>query len=150
MLIINCLVCQLKILLMCSCLAANIVLLPFNYLVSSSSDSSRSALADSSLHVLLILIHYRKCVIKDEPITEGSDESRYFSDSPYCKALNSVRDIECETLFLMYFSFNIVCGVVVITNKSMLTVDRVDVEGNAHNGPLVRLSFASLYDTLGM
>lgn len=41
-------------------------------------------------------------------------------------------------------------GVVMITNKSMLTVDRIDVEGNAHNGPLVRLSFASLYDTLGM
>ncbi|CAA6658509.1 unnamed protein product [Spirodela intermedia] len=29
-------------------------------------------------------------------------------------------------------------------------VDRVDVEGNAQTGPLVRLPFASLFDTLGM
>lgn len=29
-------------------------------------------------------------------------------------------------------------------------VDRVDIEGNAHNGPVVRLPFASLFDTLGM
>lgn len=32
----------------------------------------------------------------------------------------------------------------------MLSVDRVDIEGNAHNGPLVRLPFASLFDSLGL
>ena len=34
--------------------------------------------------------------------------------------------------------------------NSMPAVDRVDIEGNARNGPLVRLPFASLFDTLGM
>lgn len=34
--------------------------------------------------------------------------------------------------------------------NSMAAVDRVDIEGNAHSGPLVRLPFASLFDTLGM
>ncbi|CAA7394781.1 unnamed protein product [Spirodela intermedia] len=72
--------------------AANFVLLPyytFNYLLNSSADGSRSLLADNSLLVLLVLIHYRR-------------------------------------------------------------FDRVDVEGNAQTGPLVRLPFASLFDTLGM
>lgn len=32
----------------------------------------------------------------------------------------------------------------------MLSVDRLDIEGNAHNGPLLRLPFASLFDTLGL
>jgi dymeclin len=27
--------------------------------------------------------------------------------------------------------------------------DRADIEGNAQNGPIVRLSFASLFDALG-
>lgn len=113
--------------------AANIVLLPFNYLVSSTGDGLRSPLADSSLLVLLILIHYRKCVAGDESINVQSDDSTnsdpvlkentHFSDNPYCKALENARDIE---------------------------FDRVDIEGNAHNGPLVRLPFASLFDTLGM
>ncbi|KAK9288143.1 hypothetical protein L1049_016591 [Liquidambar formosana] len=99
----------------------------------SSSEGSRSPLADSSLHVLLILIHYRKCVVGDESITDQSDDSTtsdsllkentYFSVNPFCKALENARDIE---------------------------FDRVDIEGNAHNGPLVRLPFASLFDTLGM
>lgn len=34
--------------------------------------------------------------------------------------------------------------------NSMPAVDRVDIEGNAHIGPLVRLPFPSLFDTLGM
>ena len=34
--------------------------------------------------------------------------------------------------------------------KTLLAVDRVDVEGNAHSGPHVKLPFASLFDTLGM
>ncbi|MFS7940144.1 hypothetical protein Hanom_Chr05g00460211 [Helianthus anomalus] len=44
-------------------------------------------------------------------------------ENPYYKALENVKNVE---------------------------FDRVDIEGNAHSGPLVRLAFASLYDTLGM
>ncbi|KAA8548686.1 hypothetical protein F0562_000370 [Nyssa sinensis] len=112
--------------------AANFVLLPFNYFVNTSGVASRSPLADSSLHVLLILIHYHKCVLM-EPVKDGSDDSgisdsipkenTYFSENPYCKALENAKDIE---------------------------FDLIDVEGNAHNGSLVRLPFASLFDTLGM
>ncbi|CAL5333848.1 unnamed protein product [Camellia sinensis] len=89
-------------------------------------------MADNSLHVLLILIYYRKCVM-EETLKDKSDDSAtsdfllkentYFSENSYCKALENVRDIE---------------------------FDRVDIEGNAHCGPLVRLPFASLFDTLGM
>ncbi|XP_021692003.2 uncharacterized protein LOC110673245 isoform X2 [Hevea brasiliensis] len=113
--------------------AATFVLLPFNYLVSSNVEGIRNPLADCSLHVLLILNYYHKCIVGDEPVTDRSDDSAaseslpkvntYFSDNPYCKALESARDIE---------------------------LDRVDIEGNAHNGSLVRLPFASLFDTLGM
>ncbi|KAJ0966427.1 hypothetical protein J5N97_027565 [Dioscorea zingiberensis] len=115
--------------------AANFVLLPyytFNYLVSSSGEGLRSPLADNSLLLLLILIHYRKCVMEDESITNANVETTginsymketYFCENPYCKALNSVRDIE---------------------------FDRVDIEGNAQSGPVVRLPFASLFDTLGL
>ncbi|KAJ4722539.1 Dymeclin [Melia azedarach] len=113
--------------------AATFVLLPFNYLVSSSGEGSRNQLADCSLLVLLVLIHYRKCVENDESITDRSDDSAtsdslskqnmLFSDNPYCKALENARDIE---------------------------FGHMDIEGNAHNGPVVRLPFASLFDTLGM
>nr|XP_034930839.1 dymeclin isoform X1 [Populus alba] len=113
--------------------AATLVLLPFNYLVSSTGDGTRNPLADSSLHVLLILNYYHKCVVGDESLTDRSDDSAtsdslskgktYFSDNPYCKALGNARDIE---------------------------FDRVDIEGNAHSGSHVRLPFASLFDTLGM
>ncbi|KAK1265782.1 hypothetical protein QJS04_geneDACA023212 [Acorus gramineus] len=116
--------------------AANFVLLPyytFNFLVSSSGEGSRSPLADNSLLVLLILIHYRKCIMVDDSIVnngvENADpntfikENSYFSDNPYCKALENARDID---------------------------FDRVDVEGNPQCGPLVRLPFASLFDTLGL
>ncbi|XP_028776424.1 dymeclin-like isoform X2 [Neltuma alba] len=112
--------------------AANFVLLPFSYLISSSSGEPRSPLADSSLHVLLVLIHYHKCVAsKDYGANENdktavSDtlqkEVTYFSDNPYCKALEHATDFE---------------------------LDRVDVEGNASSGPHVKLPFASLFDTLG-
>ncbi|KAJ6816971.1 dymeclin isoform X2 [Iris pallida] len=116
--------------------AANFVLLPyytFNYLVSSSADGSRSPLADNSLLVLLILIHYRKCVAMNESIADNSSEEvdsiyyskekAYFHDNPYCKALENALDVE----------FN-----------------RVDIEGNTQNGPVVRLPYASLFDTLGL
>uniref|UniRef100_A0A2P2MPV0 Dymeclin n=1 Tax=Rhizophora mucronata TaxID=61149 RepID=A0A2P2MPV0_RHIMU len=113
--------------------AANFVLLPFSYLVSSSDEGLRKSLADSSVHVLLILHYYRKCVVGDKSTTDRSDGRgasdspakvcMYFSDNPYCKALENARDIE---------------------------FDRADIEANAHNGSLVRLPFASLFDTLGM
>ncbi|XVF28768.1 hypothetical protein REPUB_Repub15cG0059100 [Reevesia pubescens] len=113
--------------------AANIVLLPFNYWVSSNGEGSRNQLADYSLHVLLILIHYHKCVVSDESITDRSDDSAtsdsvskvntYFTVNPYSKALENARDIE---------------------------FDHVDIEGNAQNGPVMRVPFASLFDTLGM
>uniref|UniRef100_A0A803MQS5 Dymeclin n=1 Tax=Chenopodium quinoa TaxID=63459 RepID=A0A803MQS5_CHEQI len=50
-------------------------------------------------------------------------EKTYFCENPFCKALENARDVE---------------------------FDRLDVEGNAHSGPLARVPFASLYDTLGM
>ncbi|KAF8369494.1 hypothetical protein HHK36_032488 [Tetracentron sinense] len=113
--------------------AANFVLFPFNYFVSSSGEGSRSPLTDNSLIVLLTLTHYRKCIVGDESITDNSEgsatsnsltkEDTYFLDNPYCKAVENAKDIE---------------------------FDRVDIEGNAQNGPLVRLPFSSLFDTLGL
>lgn len=112
--------------------AANVVLLPLNIFVGSVGEASRrSLLADVSLHLLLILIHYRKCIIGDvmdridgTAIPDSlNKEYTYFSENPYCKALESARDVE---------------------------FDRVDIEGNAQNGPLVRLPFASLFDVLAM
>ncbi|KAG8484522.1 hypothetical protein CXB51_023086 [Gossypium anomalum] len=125
--------------------AANFVLLPFNYLVNSNSEGSRNQLADCSLHVLLVLIHYHKCVVSDESITDRSDDSAstdpvskvntYFTVNPYSKALENARDIEYGI------------GECI---RILLAVDRADIEGNAQNGPVVRLPFASLFDTLGM
>ncbi|KAK7343616.1 hypothetical protein VNO77_12506 [Canavalia gladiata] len=113
--------------------AANIVLFPFNYLVSSSGEGSRSPIADISVHVLLILIHYRKCVVSEDypPIENNKSstsdsllkENPHFSDNPYCKALEHA--IDCE-------------------------LDRVDIEGNAHSARHIKLPFASLFDTLGI
>ncbi|KAK7270560.1 hypothetical protein RIF29_23790 [Crotalaria pallida] len=115
--------------------AANIVLLPFSYLVNSSSEGgSISPIADSSLHVLLVLIHYHKCVVnEDYSVIENNKssasdssslkENPHFSDNPYCKTLEHT--IDCE-------------------------LDLVDVEGSAHSGPHVKLPFASLFDTLGI
>ncbi|KAK7393723.1 hypothetical protein VNO78_22287 [Psophocarpus tetragonolobus] len=113
--------------------AANIVLLPFNYLISSSSEGSRNPIADSSLHVLLVLIHYHKCLVsegysvKENHVSASSDslpkENTYFSDNPYCRALECATD--CE-------------------------LDRADIEGNAHSDQHVKLPFAQLFDTLGM
>nr|CAB3474419.1 unnamed protein product [Digitaria exilis] len=114
--------------------AANFVLLPYytiNYLVSSTPEGATSQLADNSLLVLLVMIHYRKCISTNEYIPSnniytGSDandkEAQVFHENPYCKALNNAKDIQ---------------------------YDRADVEGNAQDGPVVRLSFASLFDALG-
>ncbi|XP_076960317.1 uncharacterized protein LOC143636638 [Bidens hawaiensis] len=122
---------QLGILKRVGSAAANIVLLPLSYFVNSSFEASRSQLADSSINILLILIHYRKCIlvesVKNSNVNVGSEsllkDETYFAENPYYKALENVRDVE---------------------------FDRVDIEGNAHSGPPVRLSFASLFDTLGM
>ncbi|TKW17051.1 hypothetical protein SEVIR_5G340400v4 [Setaria viridis] len=114
--------------------AANFVLLPyytFTYLVSSTPEGATSQLADNSLLVLLVMIHYRKCISTNESIPSnnlytGSDtndkEAQVFHENPYCKALNNAKDIQ---------------------------YDRADVEGNAQDGPVARLSFASLFDALG-
>jgi hypothetical protein len=77
------------------------------------------------------MIHYRKCISTNDSIPSnntytGSDtndkEAQIFHENPYCKALNNAKDIQ---------------------------YDRADVEGNAQDGPVVRLSFASLFDALG-
>lgn len=92
------------------CLAANIVLLPFSYLISSSGEGSRGHIADSSLHVLLVLIHYHTCgVSEDYSAIENNKssaseslvkENPYFSDNPYCKALEHAIDCECNIFFI--------------------------------------------------
>ncbi|KAJ3696118.1 hypothetical protein LUZ60_001495 [Juncus effusus] len=113
--------------------AANIVLLPLytiNYLTGSKGEGFGSPLADNSLLVLLILIHYRKCISLEASSTETGDDGSYlmessaFHDNPFCKALNNAKDIQ---------------------------FDRVenDFVGNERNRPVVRFSFASLFDTLG-
>ncbi|KAH1227045.1 Dymeclin [Glycine max] len=103
------------------------------YLISSSSEGSRNPIADSSLQVLLVLIHYHKCLVSEgysvlkNQVSASSDSSpkdnTYFSDNPYCRALE--RAIDCE-------------------------LDCVDKEGNAHSDQHVKLPFAPLFDTLGM
>ncbi|CAN6439611.1 unnamed protein product [Victoria cruziana] len=116
--------------------AASFVLLPyytFNYLVSSSGEGSRSSLADNSLLILLMLIHYRKCINMDNSSLEKAEATNdangflkldsYFDENPYCRALENARDVE---------------------------FDRVDVESDAQSGSGVRLPFASLFDTLGV
>jgi hypothetical protein len=101
-------------------IAANFVLLPLSYLGSSRGEGSRSPLADCSLLVLLVLIHYHKCVVSNESVTERivdsatSDsllkENTHFSDNPYCKALEIATDFECKILnriFLFSFLFKL-------------------------------------------
>ena len=95
-------------------LAANFVLLPyytFNYLVNSNADGSKSPLADNSLLVLLILIHYRRGmplndslnnqIISDATPVPPSREGLHFYLNPYCKAMENARDVECETIFAL-------------------------------------------------
>ncbi|KAL6548364.1 hypothetical protein OROGR_008785 [Orobanche gracilis] len=111
--------------------AANLMLLPFSYLVSSTGEASRSPLAEGSLHVLLILSYYRKCssvnYVKYKSDNSSSEsllkEEIYFSENPFRKALENTQDIE---------------------------FDRDDTEANAHGVLLIRVPFASLFDTLGM
>lgn len=78
--------------------------MPFNYLVNSTAQGSRSPLADCSLNVLLILIHYRKCIASNESAESGDNitsdsllkENGTFYDNPYCKALENASDVECK------------------------------------------------------
>ncbi|XP_073026003.1 uncharacterized protein [Primulina eburnea] len=109
--------------------AAHLMLLPLNFLVGSTGEASRKPLAECSLNVLLVLVHYRKFISMDYVVdkTDNSsseplrNEEMNFSENPFCKAVESVRDIQ---------------------------FDRNDVEGNAHGGLNVRLPFASLFDVL--
>lgn len=88
--------------------AASFVLLPyytFNYLISSGGAESRSPLADKSLLVLLILIHYRKCLPVEESTEKKSEDEidlnshqkqELYSLNPYNLALENARDVECK------------------------------------------------------
>lgn len=89
------------------CLAANIVLFPFSYLVSSSGEESKSPIADISIHVLLVLVHYHKCLVSEDYANHKSStsdsllkENPHFSDNPYCKALEHAIDCECNIFFV--------------------------------------------------
>lgn len=72
-------------------------------------------MADCSLHVLLILIHYRKCIDGDVFIANGSDaqaasdssmkQNTCFSLNPYCKALENATDVECMEIRLYLISY---------------------------------------------
>ncbi|KAH9298090.1 hypothetical protein KI387_029772 [Taxus chinensis] len=115
--------------------AASVVLLPYytySYLVNSSGEMSKRPLADNSLLLLQVLIHYHKNLPLEEASenlleangsdTGGSGENLRFHHNPYSRAVETAKDIE---------------------------FDRVDIEGNAQVSPIVRLPFASLFDTLG-
>lgn len=96
---------------------ANFVLMPFNYLVSSTAQGSRSPLADCSLHVLLVLIHYRKCIVSNGSVASGDSissdsllkENSTFYDNPYCKALENASDVECKILVFLAPSLFVSC-----------------------------------------
>ncbi|KAK6122694.1 hypothetical protein DH2020_043563 [Rehmannia glutinosa] len=141
--------------------AANLMLLPFNYLASSTGEASRSRLAESSLNVLLILSHYHRIsvdYVKDKSDNGSSEslakEETYFSENPFCKAVENVRDIDCMILYITRFCYFLDCKFMIVTVLKSLSglpaVNRIDIEGNAQSGTLVRLPFASLFDTLGM
>ncbi|XP_051129403.1 uncharacterized protein LOC127250263 isoform X2 [Andrographis paniculata] len=107
--------------------AANLMLLPFSYLISSTGEGSRSPLAESSLNVLLILNHHHKCssvdYLMDKVGSYSLQKEEVYMENPFCKAIQNVQDIE--------FS-------------------RIDIEGIVHSDTVMRLPFASLFDTLGI
>ncbi|MCO5572356.1 hypothetical protein L7F22_026109 [Adiantum nelumboides] len=117
--------------------AAIVLKLPYytyNYLLSSNSTSGPSPLAQNSLLLLLILVHYRKCVQVDEVAHEkvdgkGEDAVAVLTDlerlilNPFSQALDSARDTD---------------------------FDLVDLESIARTDSVTRIPFAALYDTLGL
>lgn len=90
------------------------MLLPLNYLVSSTGEPLRSPLAESSLNVLLIFIHYRKIISVDYVKDKSDDGSSEFLpkeeilENRFCKAVENVRDIECMILGIVRF-LSIIC-----------------------------------------
>ncbi|KAK1289593.1 hypothetical protein QJS10_CPB18g01227 [Acorus calamus] len=63
--------------------------------VSSSGEGSRSPLADNSLLVLLILIHYRKCIMVDDSIVnngvENADPNTFIKENSYFSTTRTAR-----------------------------------------------------------
>ena len=90
------------------------MLLPLNLIVGSNNEGSRIVLARSSLHVLLILVHFRKCLVTDELLNGEKDvnatsdnlvkEKILFCENPFCKALENAKDVECK--WFKIFSFH--------------------------------------------
>jgi len=138
-------------------LAANIVLFPFSYLVSSSGEGSKGPIADISIHVLLVLVHYHKCVMSDDYANNKSStsdfllkENSHFSENPYCKALEHAIDCECNVFFISIHVILIIKDASNFFIRPLNAVDRLDIEGNAHSAQNIKLPFALLFDTLGM
>lgn len=111
--------------------AATVFRLPYytySYLVNSTRSSP---LAQSSLLLLLVLIHYHKSVQIDDVMEKKADMNGEeaagalvnlcLHSNPFLQALDSARDTEFD----------------------------LDIEGNTHGGFLSRIPFAALYDTLG-
>lgn len=86
--------------------AAHLMLLPLNFLVGSTDEAFRRPLPECSLNVLLVLVHYRKFNCMDYVVdkTDNSTseslrkEETYFSENPFCKAVENARDIQCMIL----------------------------------------------------
>ncbi|KAL0388542.1 UNVERIFIED_CONTAM: Dymeclin [Sesamum radiatum] len=84
--------------------AANLMLLPLSYIVSSTGEASRSPLAEGSLNVLLVLIYHHKCLSVDYVKDKSDDgsfeplqkEETYFAENPFRKAVENARDIEFD------------------------------------------------------
>lgn len=84
--------------------------------MSPKLEGSRSLLTERSLLVLLILTRYCKSVLKEEAISEKSDDfatsdlhskgNTYLCDNPYYKALENAGDIECKASSFEVFCYN--------------------------------------------
>ena len=80
--------------------------------------------------MLIILLHYHKCVVSDESIIDRSDDSA---------PLGSVSKVNAHSIVNPYIKF--------LENARDIEYDGVVVEGNAQNGPIVRLPFYIPIDT---
>lgn len=114
--------------------AATVLRLPYytyNYLLSSNNSTGPCPLAQNSLLLLLILVHYRKALLVDETARQKLDEDAVavLADAdqlvlnPFCQALDSARDTE---------------------------FDIIDLESNAGGDSMPRIPFGALFDTLGL